>query len=490
MRTMFAFRSLLLMLGLAATCPAVSVEPTLELPPPLELNLAPGLCEAPATLSDLSLQTAVQIALCKAPRVRQAHLSIEEELANLRTAHAKYLPTLGANADANRIGKRVKYPDHTDANHSLHTNSGNARLGLSWLLFDSGRRDAQYDNAHARLTGALYSQVLANRDRAVAVADSYYKACHAAVSAEAARQAVSRAKQSLQATQRLREGGVGSLADEQLAKLAWQRNLVENDTKATTAAISRAVLATTIGLPGQSAISLSKAPDSTFRANPTTALRRAEHLSPSPVAGSNDIHSQLNERIITAVRNHPRLAAARASTQAANAEAQAINAQHLPSVTLQADRHTGFTPPASSVAKQKVNGWSVGFTVHIPIFDGHATKHATGAARARAQSARETERSIWLEEELKLLTDVSQMTSANHKEALLKDAEASAQQAYRSAQVRYQEGVGTALELLKALDELAGIQQTAIDVHYELLATRFRVSVALDTLSPARIERY
>lgn len=487
---MFAFRSLLLMLGLAATYPTIAVEPILELPPPLELNLAPSLCEVPATLSGLSLQTAVQIALCKAPHVRQANLSIEEELANLRTAHAKYLPTLDANADANRIGKHVKYPDHADANYSLHTNSGNARLGLSWLLFDSGRRDAQYDNARARLTAALYSQVLANRDRAVAVADSYYKACHAAVSAEAARQAVSRAKQSLQATQRLREGGVGSLADEQLAKLAWQRHLVDNDTKATTAAISRAVLATTIGLPGQSAISLSEAPDSTFRTNPTATSRPAGHLSPSHVTESNDIHYQLNERIITAVRNHPRLAAARASTQAANAETQAINAQHLPSITLQADRHAGFTPPANSVAKQNINGWSVGFTVHIPIFDGHATKHATDAARARAQSARETERSIWLEEELKLLTDVSHMTSANHKEALLKGAEASAQQAYRSAQVRYQEGVGTALELLKALDELASIQQSAIDVHYELLATRFRISVALDTLPPARIENY
>src|SRR5690606_16276316 len=138
-----------------------------------------------------------------------------------------------------------------------------------------------------------------------------------------------------------------------------------------------------------------------------------------------------------------------------------------------------------SVAKQHVNTWSIGLTVQIPIFDGLSTQYATEAAQARTRTARENERMVWLQEEQKLLTDLSHMTRTTQKIALLDDAESSAIQAYRSAQIRYQQGVGTATELLNAQDELAALQQTAIDVHYERLATQFRLAVALDTLPPA-----
>lgn len=473
-RMMHSSRALLLAASLMTTAgSAIALETPLDLPPPLELDLAPDVCEMPPTLTELSLRDAVQVALCKAPNVQQAAIAIEESLANLDAANAKYLPTLNANADASRIGKHVKYPDHAARNYDLHAYSGNARLGLNWLLFDSGQRSAQYDNAHAKLSAALYSRVLVSRDQAITVADSYYKARSATASATAARAAATRAEKNFHATQRLREGGVGSISDELLAKVAWQRHLVDSETKATAVEVTKIALVTAIGLPGQTRISLAVSNDAT--AAITTAAPATTR-------------STIDEQITAAIRNHPRLAAARANTQAAKAEAQAIEAQHQPKISLQADRHLGITPPANAVARENVNSWSVGLTVHIPIFDGHATRYATDAARARTRAAHETERTVQLEEELKLLTDFNHMSSAAQKNTLLRDAETSAEQAYRSAQIRYQQGVGTAVELLKAQDELANIQQAVIDVHYELLAAQFRVAVALDALPAAHVD--
>ena len=485
----FSLRTLLLPLSLLITGMTMASETALELPPPLELNLMPDVCEMPVTLSELSLQDAVHVALCKVPHVQQASLSIEEGHANLQAAQAKYFPTLGANADINRIGKHVEYPAHPAANYDLHAYSGNARLGLNWLLFDSGQRSAEYDQARAKLAAALYNKVLVNRDQAITVSDKYYRASSARASATAAYEAAERAEKNYYATQRLREGGVGSIADELLAKVAWQRNLVDSETKAAAAEIAAVALVTAIGLPGKTHIglpataSISELPARSKSLSPTTASVVAMPMTASK-------QSPVNERIIAAVRNHPRLAAARANTQAAEAETKSIQAQHRPRLSLQANRDMGITPPANSHAKQNVNSWSIGLTVHIPIFDGLETRYATAASQSRARAARETERTVWLEEELRLLTDFNYMTSANQKMTLLKDAELSAEQAHRSAQVRYREGVGTAIELLKAQDDLATLQQTAIDVHYEWLAAQFRVAVALDTLRPPHVDRY
>lgn len=456
--------------GLAvATTPVLAISTSLiqaplELPPPFQLQQTSHVCESRPSLTGLSLQDAVHLALCQAPAVQHATFSVQEHVDHLRVARAKYLPTLNANAEGSRIGKHIKYPELSAGNHDLHAHSGSARLGLNWLLFDSGQRSAHYDNAKAKLTAALYSRVLANRDQAITVANTYYRASNAQASADAARDAAARAEKNFQATQRLREGGVGSIADELLAKVAWQRNLVDSETKATAAEIARHALVSAMGLPVQTPITLA-----------ATGTPSTSH-APSTYQGV--------EPLLAAVQNHPRLAAARANTQAAQAEAKAIAAQHRPTVTLQADRYLSVTPPASSMAKQNVNGWSVGLTLHIPIFDGLANRYATEAAQARTRIAREAERSVWLEEELKLLTDFNHMSSAAQKSSLLKDAETSAAHAYRSAQIRYQQGVGTAVELLKAQDDFANIQQAAIDVHYELLAAQFRVAIALDSLPP------
>jgi outer membrane protein len=504
---------LLMMAGMCGISNTWASPMSLETPPTLNVSLDREVCEFPPSLDDLALQDAVHIALCQAPTVRQATQTVQEHQAEVDVARAKYFPTLDISANTSRSAKHLRYPGHSIGNHDLYANRGNARLGLNWLLFDSGGRGAQVDHARANLAAALYNKVLVNRNHAVMVATAYYKASSTQASALAAKEASARAEKNFLATQRLREGGVGSVADELLAKVAWQRTLIDSETKTSQATAARMSLASAMGLAAHTPISLptpvrtdsamttatSTANASPSAPNAASATRRAGATKPSGprakqaasapqtpgIIQGSPASDALMDQINAAVGQHPRLALARAKTQAAAAQAQSIYAQNLPRLSLQADRDLGVTRPSDADARQNVNSWSVGLNLQIPLFDGMATRYATSAADAKVRAARDTERSVWFEEELTLLTDVNHLTSTVGKAALLNAAEASAELAYRSAQVRYQQGVGTAIELLKAQDELSNIKQSNIEVHYELLATQFRVALALDTLPAA-----
>lgn len=437
---------------------------SLARPPLIPANSSPSVCAA-LDLGALDLIEAIQAAFCYAPKSRQAQESIAEQLGNLGVAKARYYPTIEGRVSANKIGKQVKYPDAKFANYGLHAYSGNADLGLNWLLYDSGQRSANSDKAEASLRAAVYSQVLTNRDQAIAVADEYYKARRAIASVAAAVNATARADQNYRASQKLLEGGVGALTDELLAKGAWQRSLVHTEEAEKLALLSIAGLAAKMGIPRSAAIGLSDEP----RDGSTRDGVRSEKVMPDLLFES-------------ALARNPRVAASRARSEAALAEARAISAQNSPTVSLQGSRYFGMTPPADSTMKQNVNGWAIGLQLNIPLYDGSSTAEATKAANARWKVAQLEEKSALLEEELKLLNDYQDFASGLRKSALLAEAEKSANSAFRAAQARYREGVGTIVELLKAQEDLATVQQDSIGAHYEMKAAAFRLSVALDTL--------
>ncbi|MFQ1063397.1 TolC family protein [Bordetella trematum] len=210
-------------------------------------------------------------------------------------------------------------------------------------------------------------------------------------------------------------------------------------------------------------------------------------LKPSHILQNRNIHApclsdKVDAIIQKAMMQNPRLKAAHARTQAASAEADAIAAQNSPAIELYGNRSFSMTPPADSIMKQNINGWSVGLQLNIPIFDGFSSRNASAAARERARSAQQEERNTRKEEELKLVSDYQTLQSGQRKILLLKSAETNAKQAYGAALVRYKEGVGTVVELLKAQEELAKVQQDLIQTRYEVLAAQFRVAIEIDTL--------
>lgn len=436
-----------------------------EPPPMIQQEWIPSPCSDPLNFNELSLVEAIRASLCDSPKVRQSALAIAEEKGNIGVAEAKYYPTLEAKASANRIGKHVDYPDASYADYDLNAYSGNADLGLRWLLYDSGQRGASLDKAQAMYRAALYNQVLARRDQAIAVADDYYRAASAEAGVASASLAIERSEQNFRISQRLVKGGVGAVTDELLAKSSWQRSLVEHEEKVKSAALARATLASSIGLVSSAPIQLKSA----------SSLQRDRPKSPLPPAN-------IEALIHAAMMQNPRLRAARARTEAAVAESNAIATQNSPTVALYGNRSFNLTPPADSIMKQNVNAWSVGLQLNIPLFDGFSTRNASAAARERTRAAEQEERTARHEEELKLVSDYQSLQSGQRRVSLLVEAETSSKLAYDASLVRYKEGIGTVVELLKAQEELAKVQQDLIQTRYEVLAAQFRVSVEIDTL--------
>lgn len=435
----------------------------LESPPGLELNVPPSACEEPLNRKALSLSEVVRAVMCDSPKVRQAAAEVAQEKGNVVVAEAKYYPTLSSTVTTNRIGKEVSYPDASHANYSLHTYSGNVDIGLSWLLFDSGKRGASFDKAKALWRASIYGLALTNREQVIAVADEYYRARTAAAGARAAEEASVRAELNFRATARLLSVGVGTLTEELLAKGAWQRSQADSEDRKRSARIATATLATKIGVPAREDLQLASEQWHWSDArNPMPELRKLDAL------------------LSMAILKNPRLSAARQRTLAAKAEVDVVAAEIKPSISLHANRYWSLTPPADSMAKQEIRGWSVGLQLRIPLFDGFSARHAAQAAQARAHAAALEERNMQMEEELKTLTDYENVLSGEREVSLFLGALESSEAAYMGAEARYRRGVGTLIELLKAQEELAKVTQDLIQAHYELLAAKFRIAIALD----------
>lgn len=250
-----------------------------------------------------------------------------------------------------------------------------------------------------------------------------------------------------------------------LAKGAWQRSLADKEESEKVALLSIAGLATKLGLTR------------------TTAIGLASEAADKPAR--DDVRARevpFDQFLESTISQNPRVAMARARADAALAESRAISAQNSPTLSLQGSRYFGMTPPADSTMKQNVNGWAIGVQLNIPLYDASSTTEATKAAQARWRAAQLEEKNARLEEEQKLFIDYHDFSSGRRKTALLENAEKSADSAYLAAKARYREGVGTIVELLKAQEDLASVQQDFIGARYETKAAAFRLSVSLDSL--------
>ena len=101
----------------------------------------------------LSLERAVDLALCNNPKIKNAWLSIKVQGAALGIAKASFLPTVSGNLGRERSA--TGYPDSRVPSSSATGNT--AYASLNWRLFDFGARAAERESANDLLVGAIQS---------------------------------------------------------------------------------------------------------------------------------------------------------------------------------------------------------------------------------------------------------------------------------------------------------------------------------------------
>lgn len=95
----------------------------------------------------LVLSSAVAIALCADPQVREAWLSQLSSQASLDAEYSAYWPTVQAQASSGRASRKTRFDNFPEADSTLNTRTNSYGLNLNWVLYDFGLRAAKVEGA-------------------------------------------------------------------------------------------------------------------------------------------------------------------------------------------------------------------------------------------------------------------------------------------------------------------------------------------------------
>jgi len=176
------------------------------------------------------------------------------------------------------------------------------------------------------------------------------------------------------------------------------------------------------------------------------------------------------------VARRPDLHAAQATYEASRSRLTSTTLELLP--TLQANASAGwsyvFAPDLDTL-----EGWSVGGSLSVPLFNGGATHGRIRASKA----ARDQAMHSWNQALLSAASDVRTALSQDRENAARREAVdnqlLAARLTYEESQERYLSGVDTFLNVLAAWNSLQQAELNSVSAHRDVLSSRIAVFVAL-----------
>ena len=386
----------------------------------------------PAAGAPLDLAGAVDLALHNSPQTRQAWAAARAAAADVGTERAGAFPQLSLGGQAEL--------QHSQFSPTLTIDRKDVGLSasLSWLLFDSGGQRARVAQGRQALLAASWSHDAAIQDLVLQVERAWYGYLDARAQADAAQATADEAEQNLAAAQARLDAGLGTREDVLQARTARSQAQLGLLSAQGQVRVLRGSLATVLGLP------------------PTTALDTGE-LPAVPDVGPQT--AAVEDLLIAAVDQRPDLAAAAYDLAQADSRLRQARAAGLPSVSLFGSDSptwylslgTGGSPSTWSFG----NNYTAGLSVSTPLFEGFKIRSQVAAARARVDLAQGQLQALHQQVALQVWTSFQDVQTAAARVHAAGDLLASATESQQVAQARYEQGVGSILELLTAQSALA-----------------------------------
>ncbi|WP_242337917.1 TolC family protein [Anaeromyxobacter sp. SG66] len=393
--------------------------------PPQPQPQAPEPVPAPRSLADL-----VDLALAREPATRATWHDARAAAAQAGSQRSLYWPSLEATASL----LRQRSGGGPNRASSTSTTAG-ASASLTWLLLDLGARGALVDAADRLLVAARLAEHAAVADLVLQVQQTYFQYLGARALAEAEKTSVRQAETSLAAAEARRQAGLATIADVLQARTALsQVQLVLQQAEGQALAL-RGALATLAGLSPTAELEVGALPAEvdTARARPT-----------------------VDELLALAAARNPDVARARALADAADARARAASRAAWPTLSFQAS--AGRTHYLAPEGLDPTTSWSAGLVLRVPMFEGLGPAYDALAARATADAARARADAAGQRVALDVWTSYQGLSSAGRRLETSRDLLASARASSDVARGRYQEGVGSILDLLNAQSALETAQ--------------------------------
>jgi outer membrane protein len=408
---------------------------------------AAGLCQAPKTLT---LEEAKSIALHNHPRIHGAGLVAAAVGNTIAEAKAAYYPTVSANFTG------AGSPDNAAvAAGALTTSSLSSRVagGVygSQLLTDFGRTSSLTATARLKTAAQNRNVDTTKAQVLVQVEQAYYQALGAQAVLRAAQAALENRRLTLRQVRALAESSFKSTLDVSFAEVVvseaeLQLYRSENDVQA-----GQARLAAALG----------------YESAPVFEL--VDESMPPLLDATAD------ELIARALKDRPDLASLALNRDAATRFADAEKRLKYPSVSMIAA--AGEIP--QHLAAYRGNYGAAGLNVNIPILNGglYAARRAEADLRARAATDDVQDLTIQIARDVRLAW--LEANTAYRRLDVMARLVSESDQALRLAQVRYDNGLGSIVELNQAQLNQTAAQIAAASAKYEYLSRRAALDYAV-----------
>lgn len=405
----------------------------------------PG-CGKKTPETPLTVVEAVDLALCRHPQTRELWAQARVQAAQLGMAEAAWRP---------RVDARVSWLEKRSG--EVDSRQQTAELSLSWLLYDSGLRAANAENARQLLAAALASRDASLQAVFFASLQAYYNTHALNAVLLAAKQAEAAAARSLETAEARYRAGTATPADRLLARTAGSQARLARIRSEGELRNAYGTLANALGFSA---------------AQPLV-------LAPLPTLSSLPQFTDKVERLIAdAQRRRPDLLAAEAQVQAAEAALAAARAQGQPSLSLVAG------PQWQTLAGRDTQAGSIGLTLNVPLYTGHENTWRIRQAEAQRELRQAQQERQGNQVALDVWKAWHGLRTAAEAWQASGDLLASAEQSAKVAFGRYQAGVGTVLDLLTAQAAEASARQQRIQSELDWNVQRAGLAQALGRLEP------
>jgi outer membrane protein len=410
----------------------------------------------------LSLFDIVDIALRNNPETAAAWAQARSAAAAYESSKGSYYPQLGATAGTGYVS------GHSDNGATPYSQRDTlASLGLNWLIYDFGGREASVDEAREALIAADWSHNTVIQNIIFTVENAYYNYITAKALLEAQQATYKEAETNLEASKDRHHAGVATIADVLQAKTALAQAKLALDSLQGQIQTTRGALATAMGLPANTPYDI---------------------VVPKKEIPLKETLEKVEDYLAQAEKKRPDLAAARAQVRQAGATLRKVKAQAYPSINGTADYGNTYYG-TTSLYKDNYSG-SLLFSV--PIFTGFSQRYNEEQARADEETAQARLNSLQQQVVLEVWTSYYNLKTAEQRVRTSQDLLKSATESYEVALGRYKAGVGSILDLLSAQSALESARAQRVQATadwYVSLAALARNTGTLTASSSHSLER-
>jgi outer membrane protein len=401
----------------------------------------------------LTLEEAEQSALHNHPRIASAGLTAEAARVAVTEARAPLAPQIGANFTSVGADHNTTLSAGTIQTSSLYSRAA-AGMTISQLIADFGRTSNLIEAAALRASSQqeavrdMQASVLMQVDRA------YYQTLAADTVLQVARAVVENRRLTLRQVEALAHSSLKSTLDVSFAEVAVSDAELalfraENDATA-----ARAHLAAAMGETAPSHYEL------------------ADEQAVPP------IETTVEDAVSAALRNRPDLASLALSRDAAGRTALAEKALSRPSLSLLGV--AGGLPATDP--RLRDNYSAVGLNVNIPVWNGKlfAARQAEADLRARAVQKDVEALALRVSEQVRVAW--LEANTAYRRLDVTARLVAQAEKTLRLAQIRYDNGLGSMVELNQAQLSQVSAEIEAAGAKYDYLSRRAELRYAMGAM--------